>query len=182
MTNAAGRACFMRTERLGFGHWSADDFPLALELWGDPQVTRLFGGPFDEAQVRARLDREIANQRELGFQYWPVFRLWDGAHVGCAGLRPYDRPDVLETGFHLRPAFWREGFGREAARAVVSHAFHLLRIGALFAGHHPRNDASRALLIRLGFECIGTEFYEPTGEVHLSYLLRNQGAAENRIG
>ena len=182
MTTATARAFFMRTERLGFGHWSADDFPLALELWGDARVTRLFGGPFDEAQVRARLDREISNQREFGFQYWPLFRLSDGAHVGCAGLRPFDRPDTLETGFHLRPSYWRDGIGGEAARAIVHHAFHGLRVGALFAGHHPRNEASRALLIRLGFECIGTEFYEPTGEMHPSYLLRNQGAAENRIG
>ena len=75
MTPTAPRAYFLRSERLGFGTWSADDVDLALGLWGDPAVTRLFGGPFTEAQVRERLAREIATQAEHGVQYWPVFLL-----------------------------------------------------------------------------------------------------------
>lgn len=183
MTGPAGRTFFLRTERLGFGNWTAEDFPLALALWGDARVTRLFGGPFSSDQVRQRLDREIDTQQRFGFQYWPLFRLSDGAHVGCGGLRPFDREDTLETGFHLRPEFWREGFGSEAARAIVSHAFRVLRVGALFAGHHPENEASRALLTRLGFEYIGTELYQPTGLMHPSYLLQNdQGPTANLTG
>ena len=173
MTGAISRSLFLRTERLGFGFWSRDDFPLAMTLWGDPQVTRLFGGPFHESEVRRRLEREINNHSLHGFQYWPLFRLADGEHIGCAGLRPCERPATLELGFHLRPAYWRAGFGGEAARAIIAHAFEVLEVGALFAGHHPENEASRALLTRLGFQFIGAEYYEPTGEMHPSYLLNN---------
>jgi RimJ/RimL family protein N-acetyltransferase len=74
-------------------------------------------------------------------------------------------------GFHLRPAFWGQGFGTEAARAVLAHAFGTLRVTALFAGHHPDNNESRRLLARLGFRSIGTELYPPTGLLHPSYLL-----------
>lgn len=176
MTAGTTRTLFLRTARLGFGYWSREDLPLAMALWGDPQVTRLFGGPFDESQVRGRLEREITNQSRHGFQYWPLFHLVDGEHIGCAGLRPCERPGTLELGFHLRPLFWRAGFGSEAARAIIAHAFDVLGVGALFAGHHPGNEPSRALLRRLGFQCIGDEFYEPTGEMHPSYLLQNDHA------
>ena len=176
MTGDMGRTLFLRTERLGFGFWSREDLPLAMALWGDPQVTRLFGGPFDERQVRERLEREITNQSRHGFQYWPLFHLGDGEHVGCGGLRPCERPGTLEVGFHLRPPFWRSGFGTEAARAIVRHAFQHLGVSSLFAGHHPENEPSRALLRRLGFQSIGAEFYEPTGEMHPSYLLHNDQA------
>lgn len=168
---ATGRPYFLRTARLGFGTWTPDDLPLALELWTDPRVTRLFGGPFPPDEVRRRLDREITTQARLGFQYWPLFRLSDGAHVGCAGLRPCDRADTLETGFHLRPAFWSQGLGTEAARAILAHAFTTIGAKALFAGHHPDNNESRRLLLRLGFRSIGEELYPPTGLPHPSYLL-----------
>lgn len=32
---------FLRSERVGFRTWTAEDLPLALGLWGDPEVTRL---------------------------------------------------------------------------------------------------------------------------------------------
>ncbi|HEY0552670.1 MAG TPA: hypothetical protein VGG20_00270, partial [Thermoanaerobaculia bacterium] len=57
---------FLRSERLGFRSWSAGDFELAWGLWGDPEVTRLMGGPFSEQYVRERLAREIATLGSVG--------------------------------------------------------------------------------------------------------------------
>jgi hypothetical protein len=34
----------MTSGRLGFRYWTDGDPPLAAELWGDPEVTRLIGG------------------------------------------------------------------------------------------------------------------------------------------
>ena len=53
---------------------------------------------------------------------------------------------IHELGFHLRPDHWHRGLGLEAARAVVPHAFDILGARALFAGHHPADGVSRALL------------------------------------
>lgn len=75
----------MTSTRLGFGEWMRDDTALATGLWGDPEVTRLTGGPFDPAQVLARLAAEISNLSHHGVQYWPLFRLDTGEHVGCCG-------------------------------------------------------------------------------------------------
>ncbi|HUJ33538.1 MAG TPA: GNAT family N-acetyltransferase, partial [Candidatus Acidoferrum sp.] len=111
---------FLRTARLGFRCWRDDDLALAMELWGDPEVTALIGGPFSEETVRARLAKEIAQMREYGMQYWPIFLLDGGEHVGCAGLRPYRVEErVFELGFHLRRAFWGQGLATEAARAAI---------------------------------------------------------------
>src|SRR5688572_33284214 len=46
------------TERLQFRAWRDDDVPLALAIWGDPAVSALVGGPFDERAVRERLAAE----------------------------------------------------------------------------------------------------------------------------
>jgi len=163
---------FLTSRRLGFRTWRPDDLELAVGLWDDPEVTRFIGGPPGRAAVAERLERELATQAAHGIQYWPIFLLADGAHVGCCGLRPY-RPDerVHELGVHIRPSFWRQGLALEAARAAIAHAFAQLGARALFAGHNPDNAASRALLARLGFRYTHVELYPPTGLMHPSYLL-----------
>lgn len=167
---------FLTTARLGFRCWSIDDLPLALALWGDPQVTRFIGGPFSAAEVEAKLRAEIASMSAHHVQYWPLFLLRSGEHVGCAGLRPYRLEDrVYELGFHLLPAYWGRGLAVEAGRAITAFAFEVLGANALFAGHHPENPASRTVLERLGFSFTHHEFYPPTGLMHPSYLLSKPG-------
>jgi [ribosomal protein S5]-alanine N-acetyltransferase len=168
----AVREYFLQSPRLGFGVWTHADLPLADALWGDQEVTRFSGGPFTIEQVRQRLEREITNYRQHAIQYWPIFLLETGEHVGCCGLQPRKpAANVYELGFHLRAAFWRRGLAREAAEAVIGRAFTDLGIRALFAGHHPHNEASRSVLRRLGFHYTHDEFYPPTGQIEPCYLL-----------
>ncbi len=153
---------FLTTDRLGFRCWTDDDFGLALELWGDPEVTRFIDarGRWSDGQARERLKREIATQRAHGIQYWPIFLLVSDEHVGCCGLRPYDESrQVLEIGFHIVRRHWGHGYATEAARATIAYAFESLSAKALFAGHSPANDASRHLVQKLGFRYTHDEYH-----------------------
>ena len=166
-------AYFMTTQRLEFRTWQLADLQLAMDLWGDFKVTRLFDGrgPLSQAQVQDRLHREIQSQTNHGIQYWPLFHRGTGDHIGCAGLRPYDpTKGIFEMGIHIKSDHWRHGYATEAARAVMDHAFDTLSAKALFAGHNPRNTGSRQLLLKMGFQYTHDEFYEPTGLDHPSYL------------
>jgi RimJ/RimL family protein N-acetyltransferase len=157
------------TERLRFREWRDDDLELAMRLWGDAEVTRFISrAPLSRADVRARLEREIESARTHGIQYWPMF-LHDGDFAGCAGLRHYE-DGVPELGVHVVRAQWKKGLAREAGRAVARHAFER-GARAVFAGHHPANEASRAMLRALGFVRVRDELYPPTGAMHPSYLL-----------
>ena len=169
---ADGGVYFLQGERLGFRLWSDADIDLAMGVWGDPDVTRLIGGPFSPTQVRERLWREIATMESHGVQYWPIFLLVTGKHVGCCGLRPYKAEEgVYEIGVHLRRSWWGQGYAQEATQSVMGHAFGTLGVKALFAGHNPANAASRRILEQLGFRYTHDEFYPPTGLYHRSYLL-----------
>jgi len=164
---------FLRSTRLGFRWWLTSDLPLALALWGDPAVTRyLSAHAYTPRDVELRLEREIASQRSHGLQYWPIFALDTGEHVGCCGLRTRAaQPGIPELGVHVVSRHWRKGYAFEAASCVIDYAFSVRRDRALFAGHNPANAASRALLARLGFVHTHDELYPPTGLEHPSYLL-----------
>lgn len=173
--------CPRATERLFFRTWRADDLDLAAALWANPEVVRFLGGAPSADAARERLAVERANQEAHGVQYWPFFLVATGEHAGCCGLRPYaGEAGVLELGVHVRPEHWRKGLAREAAAAVIGHAFDVLHVRALFAGHHPGNHPSRALLEQLGFRHVRDELYPPTGLQHPSYMLW-PGARAGRV-
>jgi ribosomal-protein-alanine N-acetyltransferase len=165
---------FLQSKRLGFRHWRLSDLDAAVALWSDPEVSRYIssGGPPNRSAIESRLLREISTQAQYGLQYWPIFLLESGAHIGCCGLRPYKiETQIFEFGVHLLPAYWRKGFAIEAAHAVIEFAFTSLAANALFAGHNPTNEASKQMLEKLGFHYTHDEFYPPTGLYHPSYLL-----------
>ena len=172
---------FLQSERLGFRTWSEADIELAMGLWGDPEVTRLIGGPFSREQVQERLSREIATMQSHGIQYWPIFLLATGEYAGCCGLRPYRSEEgIYEVGVHLRKAFWGQAYAPEATQTAMEYAFHTLGVKALFAGHNPGNAASRRVLEKLGFRYTHDEYYPPTGLDHPSYLLTVEAYAQKR--
>jgi [ribosomal protein S5]-alanine N-acetyltransferase len=167
----------LRSARLGIGTWTRDDLALAFGLWGDPQVTRYMGGPFTPARVSDRLEREVATYECCGLQYWPLFLHETGEHVGCCGVAPHlAEGPVFQFGYHLRRAHWGNGYVREAASVVITDAFETLGATALYAGHHPDNDASKRVLLALGFGYTHDEFYPPTGVVEPCYRLLRAGS------
>lgn len=168
------RDFFLTTSRIGFSEWEKDDIQLAEILWGDPDVTKFIcaSGRFSAEDIASRLDKEIENGITSRVQYWPIFELTSNELIGCCGLRPY-KDGKYEIGFHLRPKFWRQGYAKEAAQAAINYAFSVLKADGLFAGHNPNNTASAKVLLKLGFQYVGDEFYEPTGLYHPSYELKN---------
>lgn len=168
------REFFLKTDRIGFSKWNQGDIELAASLWGNPEVTQYIcaSGIFRMDDIVNRLNAEILNESAYGIQYWPIFELATTDLIGCCGLRPH-KAGAYEIGFHLRPAFWGQGYAKEAAAAIIDDSFSVLKAKKLFAGHHPNNLASQKVLSKLGFSYVRDEFYAPTGLFHPSYELAN---------
>ena len=85
------RDFFMKTKRIGFSEWEAEDIELAKLLWGDSEVTRFIcaSGIFRQEEIENRLKSEIERNSIYHVQYWPIFELASKELIGCCGLRPY---------------------------------------------------------------------------------------------
>lgn len=73
------------------------------------------------------------------------------AMAGGIGYSAGTAGHTSELGYWLDEPFWAKGYGLEAARAVVAHAFHETEHERLVASYHHGNEASRRILDRLGF-------------------------------
>jgi RimJ/RimL family protein N-acetyltransferase len=78
-----------------------------------------------------------------------------GAIIGVIGYEIEESAEAAEVGYWLAEPFWGNGFMREAAGAVVSHAFMNAKYDRLFARYQHANEASRRVLVGLGFRHIG---------------------------
>ncbi len=174
---------FLTTERLGFSVWNENDIFYALELWGNPEVTKFIvaGGTMLKEDVQQRLKKEIETFNNVNIQYWPIYFKETHENVGCCGVRPYDcEKNILEMGVHIKEQHWGIGIAQEACSKVIEYCFNTLKVKALFAGHNPKNISSAGLLKKLGFTYTHDEFYPPTGLYHPSYLLTKQDYTDKK--
>jgi RimJ/RimL family protein N-acetyltransferase len=78
--------------------------------------------------------------------------------LGMVGIN-WREDDAAELGYWLGVEHWGQGFGTEAARAVIDFFFEEHDHEQLFAGARVVNPASRNILEKCGFQWSGVELH-----------------------
>lgn len=78
-----------------------------------------------------------------------------GLMIGMMGYEVHEDKDNAEFGYWLAEGVWGNGFGKEAAQAIVYHAFMVTMLNQLVSAFHNDNPASARILKGLGFEKTG---------------------------
>ncbi len=128
------------------------------EAFSDPETMRYWGrGAFTD-----KLEfRDYLFGTSWGGRTWIAEPLAGGAPV----FRMYasqEGKEVSEIGYILPPRQQGQGIARECLTALITHLFRRENVHRIFADVDPRNRASNALLVRLGF----------TREAHLREAIR----------
>src|SRR5207253_918119 len=129
---------FLRSQRLGFRCWRDTDLALAINLWGDPTVTRyITSRGYTLREVQIRLELEIEAQH--------AHRIRTILHT-CPPATRLRLPNALSPGAIL-PLRLRTGASAPSScfrRTTRGHAF-VRRFGISRAHYHraggPRNSA-----------------------------------------
>ena len=127
-------------------------------LNSDPVVMRyITGRPDTPADTQAMIDRVKARWAEFGYSWWAFIRKDSGELIGSGCIQHLGRDPAgpLETGWRLRQDAWGQGFAIEAARHMVGWAFATLRPDLICAVYQPENEASAAVMRRLGMQYVG---------------------------
>lgn len=112
---------------------------------------------FTRAKFRKNLRRwQSASNADRGY-LWAIFQRRTGEVLGIFDVYIYDRgvTQAANFGYLLHNRHWRQGYGKEAGRAVARSAFRDLGLQRLDASIAPKNRASMALARALGFRRLG---------------------------
>ena len=148
------------TPRLRLRRLRPSDAALIALYSSDRRVawtTAVIPHPYPPGLAESFVERMLApGAKELS---WALDTGADGENglVGLIGLKP--RGDEAEIGYWVAPAFWGTGYAVEAVEGVAGWAAKA-GFRALTAGVFQDNEASTKVLIRAGFEYVGT------GEIH----------------
>lgn len=145
------------TPRLTLERWHDRHVADLIRLSGDERVMRHIGsGRWSRQYAMERHRQALRQWRSEGFGMRAI--CWDGTFAGLVALSPCADPGLAaparEIGWWIEPAHWGRGIATEAAAAVCEEAFHLGAV-TLIARHHPGNEASARIMIKLGFISYG---------------------------
>ena len=143
----------LETDRLELRRLTLDDAALMLTVWNDPAFIRYVGdrGVRTVSDARSALrDGALKLYAEHGIGPYRMSRKSDGVAVGICGLFRRDGLPDTDIGFSTLPLYCGQGYGYEAACAVVQHARVDARLSRLTALVAPENLASIRLIEKLG--------------------------------
>jgi RimJ/RimL family protein N-acetyltransferase len=160
----------IETARLLLRPPSAVDRPWLRVLLDDPEAMAMIGPRRSAAECDEVLDRHLGWLERYGYGFMAVLRREDGAGVGFCGLKPGAENTPIEgeveIGWMIFPAFWRCGYGYEAAAALLDWGWASTDAARIVAITSACNAPSRALMTRLGMAQLPDgDFQSPRFEV-----------------
>jgi ribosomal-protein-alanine N-acetyltransferase len=144
----------IETERLALRRLTMDDLDALAAIYRDPDVRRYFPeGTLTHEQTKEELEWIIdVYYGEYGFGLWATTQKETNEFIGRCGLLPWtiDGRGEVEVAYLLAKPYWGQGFGTEAARAILAYGFEELRLSRLICLIHPANAASVKVAVKIG--------------------------------
>ncbi|OWA34947.1 hypothetical protein B9G55_14495 [Saccharibacillus sp. O16] len=132
----------LSTPRLSIRRFGSEEWPLLLAYMQDDGIADAFPeGIYTEQRLR-----EMTEDPEL----YAIVAIEDERLLGHAALRLGVQPSGAALALGIASSNRREGYGEEAARLLLRHAFAHLGLHRITVSCPPENLALRALLEKLG--------------------------------
>ena len=142
----------LTTNRLVLRKCTRADAPDIQSLAGDWDIastTLRIPHPYEDGMAESWISTHQENL-DRGEQLSLGITLRSGAIIGNIGLM-FDPPnDMAEMGYWIGKPYWNQGFGTEAAGALIRYAFEVLGLNRVYAAHFKRNPASGRIMQKIG--------------------------------
>jgi RimJ/RimL family protein N-acetyltransferase len=148
--------CVLETERLSLRRPTLADVKAIAHLANDRRIaenTRRLPHPYLRDHAVEFVRAMAADGRASVF-------LIENSHspIGVVGI-DWREPEAPELGYWLGVEHWGQGFGTEAARAVIDFFFEEFDAEHLMSGARVANPSSHNILEKCGFQWSGVELH-----------------------
>lgn len=144
----------LKTERLLLRKITLKDAGFILELLNSPLWLKFIG----DRNVRSLNEAEaylkngiLKNYETLGYGFYLVEDNQSSQAIGMCGFVHREGLEFPDMGFAFLPDFPGKGYGYEIAKPTLEYGKNTLKLGKICAIVNPENQASNALLKKLGF-------------------------------
>ncbi|BDY04492.1 GNAT family N-acetyltransferase [Ferrimonas sp. YFM] len=146
----------LETERLRLQRFSLEDVDGFFELNNDPVVLKYTGDkPFDNKDQVAAFISDYAQYQLNGFGRWSLYLKETGEYLGFCGLRRAEPGAEVDIGFRIMRRHWRQGYALESAIAALQLGFGRYQLDRIVARAMEDNQASHAVINKLGMTRCG---------------------------
>ncbi len=153
----------IETDSLIFDPITANDFGFMAEFLSDPMLTRYLpkGGPYTGPEIEEYVAARLDHWETHGFGTFMLRTKSSDGVVGYAGLEHARGTAFVDIRYGIVKEHWGNGFALEAAGAAADYGFTVLGLTTLYGAAVPENDASLAVLRKIGmapdaaFDCYG---------------------------
>lgn len=149
----------LETERLILRRIKPSDSKDVYDYARRPSVTTyLAWRPHESEEYTRQYLEYISRQYAIGdFYDWGIVDKATQKVIGTCGFTRFDfQNDSGEIGYVLNPDFWGRGIAFEAASEVMRFGFDRLMLNRIEAKHLRGNEASAAVMKKLGMRFEGT--------------------------
>ncbi len=114
--------------------------------------------PHPSPLYTADLIRFLQKEYQIGkYSDFAIILKENGKMIGTVGFTSYDeKHSVAELGYVISPDYWHRGIATEALKAILSIAFHELKVQRAEAKYMPENVYSRSVMEKCGMTYEGT--------------------------
>lgn len=161
----------LETERLLFRELEVADASYVFALNSDPLVMRYTG-----SYPMASIDEAVAflstyeDYKNFGYGCWACILKETGAFMGVFGLRYFKEDDVVNIGGLFLPAYWNQGYAKEATKACIDYGFTVLKVDEISGKCSAENIASKKIMESLAM-ALTKEYFSGTVKV-LCYTIK----------
>ena len=150
------RRCVLETERLLLRRPTLADVKAIVRLANDRRIaenTRRLPHPYLQ-------DHAVDFVRAIAGDKPETVFLVENNHtpIGMVGV-DWREPSTPELGYWLGGEYWGQGFGTEAARAVIDFIFEAFDAEQMISAARVANPSSRNVLEKCGFQWSGVELH-----------------------
>jgi len=146
----------LETPRLLMRRLEPGDLDSLSALYADRDIRRYFPeGMLTREETAEELDWfRNGHPQDARLGLWATIEKASGKFIGRCGLLRWEIEgrEEIEIAYLIARSHWQQGFGAEAARALVAHGFEPLGLTRLIALVHPDNIASARTAERAGLQ------------------------------
>lgn len=158
---------FAETERLILRELEYMDENDLFVMDSDPEVhLYIENNPVKSIDEVTKVIEMLKKQyQENGIARWAVVDKSTNECVGWSGLKYFNQTlnnhnNFYELGYRFKKKHWGKGFATESSTAILDYGFKNLNTDTIYAITDPKNENSKKVLTKLGFDFKETFDYE----------------------